>query len=167
MMRAIPDTVDGPLGGPAAAESAPFLDAFDALAQAIRRARGVPARDGDGLTLSQYALVRALADRETARIGDLADDAAVTPSTATRILDVLERRAIVRRDRAPEDRRVVAVTLTARGRAALSRYDAWMRGRQRAFFAALPDGEQTLAPDLLVRLATLIDELACGPADPV
>jgi len=91
----------------------------------------------------------------------------VTPSTATRILDVLERRAIVRRDRAPEDRRAVAVTLTARGRATLRRHDAWMRDRQRAFFAALPREQRDLAPELLVRLTTLIDELACGPADPV
>ena len=143
-----------------------FLDAFDSFAQAIRRARGNPAREGSGgptLTFSQYALVRALAGRETARIGDLAGDAAVTPSTATRILDALERRAMVRRDRASEDGRVVTVRLTDRGRAALDRQDLWMRGRQRAFFEELPAGEQALAADLLVRLATLIDELAAGP----
>jgi DNA-binding MarR family transcriptional regulator len=144
----------------------PFLDAFDAFAQAIRRARGVPARDGDAgltLTLSQYALIRALAGRAAARIGDLATAAAVTPSTATRILDTLERREMVRRDRSAEDRRAVSVSLTERGREALGRQDAWMRGRQRGFFAALPPEEQALAPDLLVRLAGLIGELAAGP----
>lgn len=149
-------------------EAEAFLGAFDALAQAIRRARGVPARDGaagPALTFSQYALIRALADRETARIGDLALDAAVTPSTATRILDALERRRLVRRARAASDRRAVAVTLTGRGRDALRRQDAWMRGRQRAFFAALPAHERAFAPDLLLRLGVLIDELAAGPGD--
>ena len=143
-----------------------FLEAFDAFATAIRRARGVPAQDGDGrlnLTLSQYTLVRALAGREAARIGDLAGDAAIAPSTATRILDALERRAMVRRHRVAEDRRGVTITLTERGRAALHRQDAWMRGRQRAFFDELPDDERAVASDLLVRLAALIDELAVGP----
>jgi DNA-binding MarR family transcriptional regulator len=149
-------------GGGTSAEA--FLDAFDALAQAIRRARGATTRlADDGLTFSQYALVRALADRDAARIGDLAGDAAISPSTATRILDALERRAMVRRDRAPGDRRVVTVSLTERGRVALQRQDAWMRGRQRAFVAELSDGERAIAPDLLLRLATLIDELSAGP----
>jgi hypothetical protein len=57
----------------------------------------------------------------------------------------------------------VTVTLTALGREALRRQDAWLRGRQRAFYAALPSGERELAPDLLIRLAALIDELAAGP----
>jgi DNA-binding MarR family transcriptional regulator len=143
-----------------------FLDAFDEFAQAVRRARGVPASDGEGglsLTFSQYALIRALAGRSAARIGDLAGDAAITPSTATRILDVLERREMVQRHRAPEDRRAVTVTLTERGRVALQRQDDWMRGRQEAFFAGLPATEQALAPDLLLRLAQLIGELSAGP----
>lgn len=142
-----------------------FHESFDALAQAIRRARGAPARDAEDLSLSQYALVRALAERSDVRIGDLAGEAAITPSTATRILDTLERRSLIRRRREPGDRRVVTVTLTERGRMALERRDTWLRGRQQAFFATLPDAQRALAPDLLRRLAVLIDELAAGPAD--
>ena len=96
-------------------------------------------------------------------MSDLAAEASIAPSTATRILDALERRAIVTRTRSREDRRGVTVTLTEFGRGALEAQDAWMRGRQRAFFAGLPAQEQELAPDLLVRLAALIDELAAGP----
>ena len=141
-----------------------FLLAFDGFAQAVRRARGATAQvREDALTLSQYALVQALSGREAARVQELASEAGITPSTATRILDALERRAIVRRARSLEDRRGVTVTLTALGREALERQDAWLRGRQRAFYAALPSGERELAPDLLIRLTTLIDELAAGP----
>jgi DNA-binding MarR family transcriptional regulator len=138
-----------------------FLLSFDALAQAVRRARGGTARDG-ALTLSQYGLLQAMSGRHAARVRDLADEAGVAPSTATRILDALERRAIVRRTRATDDRRGVSVSLTAEGRAALDNQDAWMRGRQRAFYDGLPAVERELAPDLLVRLAALIDELAAG-----
>ncbi len=141
-----------------------FLEAFDAFARAIRRARGTTQPDRNGaLTLSQYAILQALTEREHARMSDLAAEAGIAPSTATRILDALERRAIVTRVRSPEDRRGVTVSLTAFGRNALQAQDAWLRGRQLAFFAGLPVHEQELAPDLLVRLAALIDELAAGP----
>jgi DNA-binding MarR family transcriptional regulator len=149
---------------PSSGQVEQFLDAFDALAQAVRRARGTTQPDRDGaLTLSQYAILQALTEREHARVSDLATEAGIAPSTATRILDALERRAIVTRARSREDRRGVTVTLTDFGRDALHAQDGWLRGRQRAFFAGLPAHEQELAPDLLVRVAALIDELAAGP----
>ncbi|MFZ0042492.1 MAG: MarR family transcriptional regulator [Solirubrobacteraceae bacterium] len=141
-----------------------FLASFDALAQAIRRARGAVAQDRPGqLTFSQYALLTPLATNHAARVSDLAAEASIAPSTATRILDALERRAIVRRDRSDEDRRQVRITLTELGRRTLCAQDEWMRGRQRAFFEELPDVERELVADLLLRLSKLIDELAAGP----
>ena len=146
--------------------TADFLAGFDALAQAVRRARGTTGRPGDGvLTLSQYGLLEGLAHRRAARVQELAAEAGVAASTATRILDALERRGIVRRTRSSQDRRAVAVSLTKLGEHALQAQEEWLRGRERAFYASLPPAEQELAPDLLLRLAVLIDELAAGPAD--
>jgi DNA-binding MarR family transcriptional regulator len=139
-----------------------FLVSFDTFAQAVRRARGGATRDG-ALTLSQYGLLQAMSGRQAARVRDLADEAGIAPSTATRILDVLERRAIVRRTRSADDRRGVTVSLTDAGRAALDSQAEWMRGRQLAFYQRLPEVERELAPDLLIRLAGLIDDLAGGP----
>jgi MarR family transcriptional regulator, organic hydroperoxide resistance regulator len=143
-----------------------FLEAFDSLTRAIRRARGASAiGDGQALTLSQYGLLQPLASTSDARIGELAVAAGITASTATRILDALERRGIVSRVRAAGDRRVVAVTLTPAGRAVLRRQDAWIRARERAFYAGLDGDERTFAPALLRKLADLIDGLAtAGPA---
>jgi DNA-binding MarR family transcriptional regulator len=147
---------------PSAEEAGEFLESFDTFATAVRRARGVTALDADALTLSQYGLLQALAEREAARVSELATEAGIAASTATRILDTLERRSIVRRTRSPEDRRGVTVTLTEHGRAALRTQGDWMRSRQLSFYATLPSDEQALAPDLLIRLAGLIDELAAG-----
>jgi DNA-binding MarR family transcriptional regulator len=141
-----------------------FLGAFDAFAQAVRRARGARAADPDrGLSLSQYGLLEPLADRADARVSELAERAGIAPSTASRILDALERRGIVARKREPRDRRGVAVALTREGAEVLSREHEWLRARQREFFKSLPADERVLAPDLLLRLAALIDELAAGP----
>jgi DNA-binding MarR family transcriptional regulator len=142
-----------------------FVAAFDAFSQAIRRARGVSSDHPGHLTFSQYALLRTLADRDGAQVSDLAGRAAVTPSTATRILDALERRAIVSRTRSSHDRRGVTVRLTDAGRSALARQDAWMQARQRSFYEHLPEHEQAIAADLLLRMSALIDELAAGPRD--
>jgi DNA-binding MarR family transcriptional regulator len=142
-----------------------FLESFDAFAAAVRRARGATTQtvDNGTLTLSQYALLQALATRLQAPVRELAAEAGIAASTATRILDALERREIICRTRSPEDRRVVTVTLTEFGRRALGHQDEWVRGRQRAFYGNLPDVERELAPDLLLRLAELIDDLAAGP----
>jgi MarR family transcriptional regulator, organic hydroperoxide resistance regulator len=183
-----------------------FLAGFDALAQAVRRARGANGRargangggggtksggggtksggggaksggggaNGEtpgangvgpdaGLSLSQYGLLELLVDRQSARVQELAAHAGITPSTATRILDALQRRGVVKRTRSDEDRRAVAVSLTDAGRQVVHAEQEWLRGRQRTFYAALPGAEQELAPDLLFRLAALIDELAAGP----
>jgi DNA-binding MarR family transcriptional regulator len=141
-----------------------FLAGFDALAQAVRRARGPNGHGADGgLTLTQYALLEGLHRRRAARVQELAAGAGVSASTATRILDALERRGVVRRAREDEDRRAVSVSLTELGSELLHAEQHWLRGRQRAFYASLPPAEQELAPDLLRRLAALIDELAGGP----
>lgn len=141
-----------------------FLAAFDAFTQAVRRARGARAHEPDrGLTLSQYGLLEPLADRADARVSELAEQAGIAPSTASRILDSLERRGIVARKRSAQDRRGVAVALTRAGSEVLSSEHDWLRARQRDFYTGLPADERTLAPDLLLRLAALIDELAAGP----
>jgi MarR family transcriptional regulator, organic hydroperoxide resistance regulator len=142
-----------------------FLSASDAFAQAVRRSRGAPATARpDALTLSQYALLRPLGERPESRVRDLATAAGITPPTATRILDALERRGLVTRSPSSSDRRAVVVCLTAEGRELLEAQRAWVRDRQRAFFEALPPSERAVAPNLLRELAALIDELAAGPA---
>jgi DNA-binding MarR family transcriptional regulator len=144
-------------------EAEAFLSAFDAFAQAVRRARGASVGPPRALTLSQYGLLELLRDQDSARVRDLAEHAGVSASTATRILDTLERRGLVRRRQTPEDRRGVSVTLTRPGRAALGEQHAWLRSRQRNFYDELQPGERELAPTLLIGLADLIDELAAGP----
>jgi DNA-binding MarR family transcriptional regulator len=130
----------------------------------VRRARGSQGAGGDGgLTLSQYGLLEGLSGRRASRVQELAAQAGITPSTATRILDALERRGVVHRVRSREDRRGVAVSLTDLGEQLLAIQRDWMRARQRAFYESLPPVERQLAPDLLVRLAALIDDLAAGP----
>lgn len=142
-----------------------FLDSFDEFGRSVRRARGVRGSEGDNaLTLSQYGLLEPLLAQPEAGVQELAAQAGVTAPTASRILDTLERRELVSRDRAAHDRRAVRVSLTPSGRAALEARHGWMLERERTLFESLDAGERRLAPGLLMRLAEFVDELAAGPA---
>jgi len=143
-----------------------FLDAVDTFARSVRRTRGTGATTASaGLTLSQYGLLLPLLDQGETRVRDLADAAGVTPATATNILDALERRGLVGRDRSARDRRTVTVTLTSDGRAALKARHAATRELERAMYDSLSRRERVVAPGLLYRLAALIDELAALDAN--
>ncbi|HWF54598.1 MAG TPA: MarR family transcriptional regulator [Solirubrobacteraceae bacterium] len=144
-----------------------FVIAFDAFTRAVRRARGArgsqPRSPSHGLTLSQYALLETLAEADVARVAQLAEEAGITASTATRILDALERRGIVARQRDEDDRRAVAVTLTPQGRDLLVGQQQWVSDRKRRFVQELSDEQRAVLPELMHALAALIDELAAGP----
>ncbi|GAB3426374.1 MarR family winged helix-turn-helix transcriptional regulator [Flindersiella endophytica] len=96
---------------------------FDAIvetvADASRTLVAMTARSLAGLsedvTLPQYRLLVVLTTRGPQRIVDLAAALAVNPSTATRMCDRLERKALVERQAVPEDRRVVQIVATRAG----------------------------------------------------
>jgi MarR family 2-MHQ and catechol resistance regulon transcriptional repressor len=163
-MAAAPRTAAAPARPPAAADVEDFFTALDSFARAVRRARGARVQAASRwLTLSQYGLIEPLADDGQRRVNELADAAGITGSTATRILDALERRGIVRRTRSADDRRAIAVTLTAEGRRLFEAQRSWVRERERALYDDLPPRQRRMATEVLGRFTELIDELAPGP----
>jgi DNA-binding MarR family transcriptional regulator len=92
-------------------------------------------------------------------VGELAEAAGIAAPTATRMLDGLERAAIVRRTPSTEDRRVVTVQLTPKGRRLLERKRKRVEERRRALYDSLSPPEREQAERLLHRLAVLMDEL--------
>lgn len=69
------------------------------------------------VTLPQYRALVLLAYSGDRRTVDLANDLEVNSSTATRLIDRLVRRKLVKREVHPEDRRATRVQITAAGRA--------------------------------------------------
>jgi MarR family transcriptional regulator, organic hydroperoxide resistance regulator len=138
-----------------------FSVAWDAFFGSIRRARGRFAREAAGgeLTLPQYQLITALGEKPQCPVGELAEAAGIAPPTATRMLDALERAGIVRRKPSSEDRRVVTVHLTPKGRRVLARKRKWVEERRRALYDSLTPAEREQAERLLHRLSDLMEEL--------
>jgi MarR family transcriptional regulator, organic hydroperoxide resistance regulator len=144
-------------GGPPAS----FVSALEEFFSAVRRSRARAAREaGAGeLTVSQYQLLAALAEGSERPVGELAEAAAVTTPTATRMLDGLERAGIAERRHSTSDRRVVTVRLTARGWRLMKRKEEVVDAKRRALFESLSPSERGQVERLLRRLAGVIEEL--------
>ena len=69
------------------------------------------------LTFSQWTTLVALHDGRIATAGDLAHNICHDAGSLTRLIDEMVNRGLVNRNRSESDRRVVTLSLTARGRA--------------------------------------------------
>ena len=137
-----------------------LTDALHDFFQAARRARGRAARDPSPgvLSLAQYLLLEPLAGGPRTN-RELAELAGISPPTATRMIDGLLERDLVTRVEDPTDRRAVVISLTAKGRGAVTKKQRDYAERRSRLAGALDPHEQELAARLLRRLAAVIEEL--------
>jgi len=93
---------------------------LDAVVTASRVLVAMAARSladaGEDVTLTQYRSLVVLASRGPQGVASLAEAVAVTPPTASRLVDRLVRKGLVRRRTDRHDRRQVRVGLTEAGR---------------------------------------------------
>jgi DNA-binding MarR family transcriptional regulator len=126
------------------------------LLAAQRRLRGREAQR-QGVSFSQHAVLRVLADGAEHSAGELAAAADLTPASITKMLDGLSRAGLLERVRDENDRRRVGVRITDAGR----RDFAEKEERIRAAWEAELDGagEEELEAMLqgLRRAAALFD----------
>jgi DNA-binding MarR family transcriptional regulator len=132
-------------------ELAAFAEAFDDFVRAAKRARARVDPEAI-LTTSQHDLLCPLDDGPLG-LRELARAAGVSAPTATRMVDGLQERGIVTRERDAEDRRAVRIALTDAGREAVAAHRTRMLARRRALFEQLSPGERRAAAKVLSRLA--------------
>ena len=94
--------------------------ALDTYIKLSRAADSVSARihrhlDVANLTISQFGVLEALLHLGVLSQSDLAKKLLKSGGNITLVIDNLEKRQLVKRDRLPEDRRVVKVCLTEKG----------------------------------------------------
>jgi DNA-binding MarR family transcriptional regulator len=133
-------------------------EAWERFIAAVRRTRARTGGFEDGLSLSQYELIKPLSSGAKP-IGRLAERLGIAPATATQILDGLERVGAVERSRTATDRRTVNVTLTERGRRALERKRRGLVNQRRRLFENLEPEERRQAERVLRHLAEIMEEL--------
>jgi MarR family 2-MHQ and catechol resistance regulon transcriptional repressor len=127
------------------------IRALDAYIKLMRAADSVFQRThshltGHGLTPTQFAVLEALYHLGALSQVELARKLLKSTGNITTVLQHLEARGLVRRQRRAEDQRVLEVSLTDAGRAAVERIlPDHVRGIAADLSALTPDEQETLA----------------------
>ncbi|RSM73217.1 MarR family transcriptional regulator [Actinoplanes sp. ATCC 53533] len=133
-------------------------EVVDALLALSRVFVGMAARSlaslDDDVTLQQFRTLVVLVAHGPQRVVDLAQELAVTSSTATRMCNRLVRKGLVAREERPEDRRAAWVILTARGRELVGEV---MRHRRETIATLVADLYLTRPLALAATLGALIE----------
>ena len=124
------------------------------LMRAANAARTFASRSlaGAKLTLTQFAVLEALYHLGPMSLSDIAQKVLTTGGNLTMVVGNLEKQGLARRQRCPEDRRVLIVVLTAKGKALI-----------RQIFprhaAAIVEFLKVLAPEEQMRMGELCRKL--------
>jgi DNA-binding MarR family transcriptional regulator len=127
--------------------------------------RGMKAYEEEGLHPYHHAILIALDQGAHETQGSIADALGYDRGQLVGLLDELEERGLVERQRDPNDRRRHLVELTAEGKRTLRRLRALARELEDEFLEPLSDAERDKLHALLLKLAAK-HEPRCPPFRP-
>jgi DNA-binding MarR family transcriptional regulator len=138
-------------------------DVVDAVLTASRVLVAIAARSladvAEEVTLTQYRSLVVLASRGPQSVAALAEELAVTPSTASRLCDRLVRKGLVRRREDRQDRRAVRLALTPAGRGLVDAVTERRRTELASLLDGIPATTQRSMARALARLAEAAGEV--------
>jgi DNA-binding MarR family transcriptional regulator len=110
-----------------------------------------------GLTVPQLLLLKELSARGALPVGELSRRVHLSAATVINILGRLGAKGAITRTRSQEDRRVVIVEITDRGREIVRDAPSLLQDRFMREFGLLQDWEQSLILSSLQRVAAMMD----------
>lgn len=125
------------------------------VARRLRREAEATLEEGHGLSISMLGILGRLlrAPDHTLRQTDLAEAMGLSLSRISRVIDILEQRGLVTRNRCPSDARAVNVTITGAGRERAEAAQTGVFGFVNAAFTdRLSDDELRLLAGIVTRL---------------
>jgi MarR family transcriptional regulator, 2-MHQ and catechol-resistance regulon repressor len=130
------------------------LNTYVKLMRAANTARNVAARNlvDSNLTLTQFAVLEALYHLGPMSLTDIAQKVLTTGGNLTMVVGNLEKQGLAKRQRCPEDRRVLIVVLTAKGKTLIRGTFPQHAAAIIEFMSALSPQEQQSLGDLCRKL---------------
>ncbi len=104
------------------------------------------------ISLPQVLILDALKDRPSMRMGELAKYLSVTMAAVTGIADKLVRARLASRGSSPDDRRIVNISITPKGRDIIKKHN---QAKQKAFmemFGHLSPGDRAKYLEILTKI---------------
>ena len=115
----------------------------------------------DRLSISQAKVLMILSHKESFKMKDITEELGIANSSATEVIDKLIKEELVERFRKPDDRRVVRVKLTEKGRNFI---DEIKELKRKCWRTMIEKSEEEDREDLL-RVAKKFYELICRAAE--
>jgi len=124
------------------------------VAVASRRAIADRLAERPGLTLWEYAALAELAELGLAAQNVLAAALGIDAADMVRLMDDLIEKRLVQRERDPQDRRRYRITLTTKGRNALTTAHRVIREAEEATLQPLTEAERATLQALIAKIHT-------------
>ena len=118
------------------------------------------------ITAPQLICLRAVIDRGPLTATAISREVHVSPSTVVGILDRLEDKGLIRRERGREDRRIVFITATEAGVELARETPSPLQKKLADALNALPELEQATITLALERVVTLMESDTAAPVEP-
>lgn len=122
-----------------------------------------PALAASDLTFTQYVVLIQLRDGDPLTATDLGTLLCHDSGALTRVLDQLEARELIRRERSREDRRSIQLRLTDRGREVIDAVLPRVIDRLNVALAGTPRADFTALIGLLTRMVTRLEGTSAAP----
>ncbi len=125
---------------PPSSRDAAIHEIAEGIATLASRRRCAAARQvhHSGISLGHLQILWVLQEHGPLPVSRLADWLGIGVPNATGLLDRMEQRGLVARERGGDDRRVVLASMTDAGRAAVAEHDGWRVGLIEQILAPLP-----------------------------
>lgn len=138
----------------------PQIEAVLVALRRVMRATDLHSRElarSTGLTAPQLLLLQTIQQQGKVGVGELAQEMSLSQATVTSILDRLEDRGYVAREKGDADKRKVFTSLTAKGSEAIKDSPVPLQQRFVERFGKLASWEQHQLIASLQRIATMMD----------
>jgi MarR family transcriptional regulator, lower aerobic nicotinate degradation pathway regulator len=129
------------------------------------KAKAIAKFEEAGFEIYDYSVLAILAEGARETQADIADALMLDPSRLVALLDSLEQRKLIVRQRDPHDRRRHVVSITATGKRELSRLRQMIKELEDQFLAPLDTAARETLHELLGRLAAAHDPRCAFKAD--
>jgi len=136
-----------------------YLDVISSYFQSL-----LTANWGEEVSLQELKVVDFIGQRQSVIMREASEYMKVAVSTMTGIVDKLEHKGLVKRERNDEDRRIVRLFLTNKGKRLYQTYAENYLQLSRGMLQSLPDDEQRIYLDLTRKIAQGASALVASDA---
>lgn len=113
----------------------------------------------EDVTVTQWIALKVVRDGAISNPGELARELNITSGATTRLIDTLEERGLMLRDRSAEDRRVVGLKVTDAGEAMVLKIAPIVVSGWNELVADFDDDEVTRFSSMLARLLVVAERM--------